>query len=59
MGPLSEEWAKKEVLRALHSLHLLAPFPIKPPSNCLIVVNGSQLAKMEKGIPHMSLPWNL
>ena len=21
--------------------------------------NGSQLAKMEKSIPHMSLPWNL
>ena len=21
-------------------------------------VNGSQLAKMEKSIPHMSLPWN-
>ena len=23
------------------------------------VVNGSQLAKMKKSIPHMSLPWNL
>ena len=24
-----------------------------------IIVNGSQLAKMKKYIPHMSLPWNL
>ena len=23
------------------------------------MVNGSQLAKMKKYIPHMSLPWNL
>ena len=22
-------------------------------------INGSQLAKMEKSIPHMPLPWNL
>ena len=27
------------------------------PSSCLF--NGSQLAKMEKSIPDMSLPWNL
>ena len=27
--------------------------------HCVDVVNGSQLAKMKKYIPHMSLPWNL
>ena len=26
---------------------------------CQIVFNGSQLAKMKKFIPYMSLPWNL
>ena len=25
----------------------------------LMQINGSQLAKMQKYIPHMSLPWNL
>ena len=53
------QWLKYEKLTHYYVIKVINNNKKKIINECINGINGSQLAKLKRSIPDMSLPWNL